>query len=457
MNIKSYKKLVSFYNSLLDKKFDKYLLSINKLNIIRSHFNYINYNMNYKESFSFLKIFKYFFLKKKIIKKKKKYLFLSTYVNNKKILEDDFYFSHIIKNISKKNFFVIYRNFKSINIDKKNQNMTFLSSKRFFLRDVTNLCKIVFKLINLKISFFFNKYKSQKINELISINSIKGALFNLSVVDEIINIINTIEPQKVFISFEGYSFERLLIHKLKQRKNTLIYAYYFSIISKYQNYPLRFKNNKLNPDFIITSGEVAKNKIYKHGFDKKKIINIGSNKTSAKLIKISSQKKLNVLLLPEAFENEVKFLIDFACKCRKYFNVPFILRLHPSFEINNETQNKIKELILEKNFVLSNKDLSFDLKRCSIAIYRGSGSIIEAINNNVYPVYLKKNDELSIDPLYEIEKIKYNTNSPKDFVKFYQNFSFKKINSNSFVKVKKYSLKYFEKPNKKEIKRMLSN
>ena len=72
MNIKSYKKLVSFYNSVLDKKFDKYLLSINKLNIIRSHFNYINYNMNYKESFSFLKIFKYFFLKKKIIKKKKK-------------------------------------------------------------------------------------------------------------------------------------------------------------------------------------------------------------------------------------------------------------------------------------------------------------------------------------------------------------------------------------------------
>ena len=56
-----------------------------------------------------------------------------------------------------------------------------------------------------------------------------------------------------------------------------------------------------------------------------------------------------------------------------------------------------------------------------------------------------------------MEKIKYNTNSPKDFVKFYQNFSFKKINSNSFVKIKKYSLKYFEKPNKKEIIRILSN
>ena len=97
------------------------------------------------------------------------------------------------------------------------------------------------------------------------------------------------------------------------------------------------------------------------------------------------------------------------------------------------------------------------IKRSIIAIYRGSGSIIEAINNNVYPVYLKKNDELSIDPLYEMEKIKYNTNSPKDFVKFYQNFSFKKINSNSFVKIKKYSLKYFEKPNKKEIIRILSN
>ena len=73
MNIKSYKKLVSFYNSVLDKKFDKYLLSINKLNIIRSHFNYINYNMNYKESFSFFKIFKYFF--KKLLKKKKNIYF----------------------------------------------------------------------------------------------------------------------------------------------------------------------------------------------------------------------------------------------------------------------------------------------------------------------------------------------------------------------------------------------
>ena len=455
MNINNYKKLVKFYNSILDKKFDKYLLSINKLNIIKSHASYINFESNTKKISLLRKISKYFFFKEKIVNKKRNFLFLSTYVDEKKILNKDFYFSHIAQNIPKKDFFFIYRNFQIKNKNIKRENLIILSDKRFFFRDLYNFLKISYKLIFLKISHIFKKYENQKINELISIKSIKGALYNLSVVHEILNVIYTINPKKIFITFEGYPFERLLIKELKKKKNIIVYAYYFSIISKHQNYPLRFKDKSYNPDFIITSGEVAKNKIYKNGFNKKKLFNIGSNKINTIFTKNYNNSRKHVLLLPEAFENEVNLFIKFAIDCGKNSNIPFILRLHPAFEINDQLKKQINELKSETNFIISDKKLLFDLKRSNIAVYRGSSSVVEAINNNVYPVYLKIKKELSIDPLYEIEKIKFNSGSSEDFIKFYNNFSTNKIFTQNFIKIKKYNSKYFEKPNLKKIKNIL--
>ena len=150
MNINNYKKLVKFYNSILDKKFDKYLLSINKLNIIKSHASYINFESNTKKISLLRKISKYFFFKEKIVNKKRNFLFLSTYVDEKKILNKDFYFSHIAQNIPKKDFFFIYRNFQIKNKNIKRENLIILSDKRFFFRDLYNFLKISYKLIFLK-------------------------------------------------------------------------------------------------------------------------------------------------------------------------------------------------------------------------------------------------------------------------------------------------------------------
>ena len=56
----------------------------------------------------------------------------------------------------------------------------------------------------------------------------------------------------------------------------------------------------------------------------------------------------------------------------------------------------------------------YDLKRSNFAIYRGSTTIIKAIQNGLIPLYYKKQNEISIDPLFEVQKEKIDLTTPKD-------------------------------------------
>jgi len=60
--------------------------------------------------------------------------------------------------------------------------------------------------------------------------------------------------------------------------------------------------------------------------------------------------------------------------------------------------------------------LSFedDLRRSDYAIYRGSTTIIKAIQNGLVPLYYQKQNEITIDPLFEINEEKINLSAPQD-------------------------------------------
>ena len=53
--------------------------------------------------------------------------------------------------------------------------------------------------------------------------------------------------------------------------------------------------------------------------------------------------------------------------------------------------------------------------KCKWVLYRGSSAVFKAISFGLYPIYLRLNDEMSIDPLYKMNKFKSIVDNPQKF------------------------------------------
>lgn len=455
MNLKKFKKIISFSNHLIEKNYNKFLLSINEINIIRSHYNYIKV-INNEKKLNFKKFLRYFSFSKKKKYKNKDLVVISSFLSQEYIGDKDFYFSHILRELKKEKYFIIYKNFTNNQTSIDDDSLEILDDNRNLFFEIYNFFQIAIILIKLNFKFY-RIIKNENLH--IKINSFKvykGALYNLNIVKKILFILKKTNPKKIILTLEGYSWEKLLIYEIKKLNLDIeIFGYYFSIISKYQNYPLRFNVSEFTPNYILTSGDVSKNKIIEMGFDKEKIYNIGSNKLFHK--NNNNQKKSNsILLLPEAFENEVNYILNFAYFCSKKYEMNFILRLHPAFKIEGKFKKKINALLLDSNIFLSKNSLEEDLSKSKIAIYRGSGSIIEAVLHDVYPVYLSKKNELTIDPLYQLDDQKVNVSNIEEFYQFKKTFD-QSDKVKKFYKIKNYCMNYYNNSNSELIKKLFLN
>jgi hypothetical protein len=70
---------------------------------------------------------------------------------------------------------------------------------------------------------------------------------------------------------------------------------------------------------------------------------------------------------------------------------------------------------LPSNIVWSSGSLEKDATASSWAIYRGSTAIFSAITAGCRPIYLKVNEELSIDPLYDVREYVISVESYEQF------------------------------------------
>ena len=72
--------------------------------------------------------------------------------------------------------------------------------------------------------------------------------------------------------------------------------------------------------------------------------------------------------------------------------------------------NLLKELKsfknLPDNVIISDQSMQYDIERSDWAIYRSSTAIIQTLRQEVRPIYLQLEGEITVDPLYEIEKWK---------------------------------------------------
>ena len=381
---------------------------------------------------------------------------------------EDRYFHHIVKQleIEKKDFNIIYRNLNNYKIKQtKKHNFYILNNNSKITKDLYYLLKIlveIFKIIFNKINKLF--YKILIIKDLLKIKNITSSIHNLNHVDDLMEQIKNAKPKKIFITYEGYPWERLLCKKIKDfDEKIVIFGYFFSVMLKYTNTPLLKLNNSFDPDIILTPSSFISQSFLKKNFKKKVVINIGSIKSKDFYLPKNNKKDknrqyINCLILPESYDNEVKFLINFAKKTLdQKLKIKYLLRLHPNIN-NKKYLADIKNYIGKYNISLSSSSLDNDINNSNITFYRGSSSVIEAASKGLIPLYIKKQNELSLDVLYKLEKFKPKIRSMYDFYNFYNIYKMKdhSYNKKNNDKIIDYCRSYYSLINKKKISKIIN-
>ncbi len=392
-------------------------------------------------------------LSKNDFQKKKNSLFLTHLINEKHLrVKEDFYFGklpkflqknnfstiNILRNLTNKNSSIIYKNNKKYLKDK----ILLSKSLNFFdeIKLILNVLILYIELVKLKnidknVKYFLSNKKIFKF---------AGSSYNnLKLLIQIENIIKTYNPKYFFLTYEGHAWEKLIISQIKKKfPNLKIFAYQFSILTRYSSSIYLNIGNMFNPDFILTSGNYSKKLFLKNYKSKIKCINIGSNKFvhKKKLIKNSDC----VLILPEGFNSETIKMIEFTIKAaNKFKQMKFIFRFHPMVNKKLFLKEYIKnKLIIPKNLIISKNSFDKDLEKSKYVIYRGSAAAIQALSLNKIIIYLNFINELNIDPLYML-KNKFYVQKIDDLKKIFFN---KKIMMRNQINTA-FTKQYFDKPN----------
>ena len=107
-------------------------------------------------------------------------------------------------------------------------------------------------------------------------------------------------------------------------------------------------------------------------------------------------------------------------------------------------------------FIFSSNDISYDIKKSNVAIYRGSSAIINCVRNGLIPIYFANKEKIEISPIGLNKFSKYVVKNSNDLTK---NFNY--LNNNkSYLRIKKSILNFFKKkytPVNKNILKKIEN
>ena len=226
--------------------------------------------------------------------------------------------------------------------------------------------------------------------------------------------------KRVFTTYEGHPWERLIFAMARKINPSVVcIGYQHAILFKKQHAIKRKLEKNFEPDYILFSGKKGLNSFKAIDYlPSNRLILFGTNRLETKrkkVLNLSSDKKKAFLILPEGDLIEsvplTKFVLQLALK---YPQFQFIFRYHPITNVNQV----IRQCPLLKqnlpNVKLSNESFTNDLARAQFVIYRGSTTIIKAVQNGLIPLYYQKKNEITIDPLFDIQQEKINLISTQD-------------------------------------------
>jgi hypothetical protein len=215
-------------------------------------------------------------------------------------------------------------------------------------------------------------------------------------------IMSLTKPRVLVALYEGHSWERLAFYMARKANSTTkCIGYQHAALFQLQHASRRSLGEKYDPDVILTAGGAGLNQWKQsRGFSNLRFDVLGSNRS---LKKLKRQPQDTCIVLPEGYLSECEILFSFSLQCAlKHPQVTFVWRLHPILSFDDLARVGIEIEELPINVIISTKTLEEDLVNCRWALFRGSTSIVTAASNGIIPLYLEREGELSVNPLFEI-------------------------------------------------------
>lgn len=205
-------------------------------------------------------------------------------------------------------------------------------------------------------------------------------------------------------TFEGFGWERFLFaHARMCNPKIICCGYQHSSIFPHHHSIRRGLNSFYDPDILFTSGVQSFKFFSKSTLSQNSFLSIiGSPKSYHTSSSLYSSLPLgnNILILPEGIKSEAELILKFTIASASLIpNYNFIFRMHPVLPLSS-LSSLFDFSSLPSNIVLSDNSFHEDLKHSSFALYRGSTSIVEAINRSIIPIYLHISGDISINPLH---------------------------------------------------------
>ena len=452
-----YNKLCNACDRLLKKNDSSFERNANAfLSVIRQHPVFLNgYNPVFYKSggaffIQFFKLlFKYliigivklldavwrnYFLRDRIIKYEGVFdnIFISHFLNDSFIdQESDFYFHDLPQKIKEReeSSLKLYINFTSLSSSKIEQKWKNRSTASIVLPKYLSVfqeIKIRVLMLREAISIL-NSRSSSKFQKRVKFQAAIGSLSSATHSNYrrailVQNYIKNNNVKRVFTTYEGHPWERLIFAMAREINPSIkCVGYQHALIFRKQHSIKRKLAQSFEPNFILFSGEHGMHQFNNIDYlPPKRLLCFGSNRSiETKLDKLAVEAKERNLFLMLSEGDLVEFipLARFIVQLSKKLpNAHFIIRFHPITRVKSVLK-AIPELCKQKsNIELSNLSFEEDLKRAHFAIYRGSTTIIKAIQYGLIPLYLDKSNEISIDPLFDIQKERINLKSIEDIL-----------------------------------------
>jgi len=235
------------------------------------------------------------------------------------------------------------------------------------------------------------------------------------------------KPKVIIVTHEGHSWERLAFAAVRRAVPGIkCIGYQHAALFRLQHAIRRNLSSEYNPDHILTAGTVAKGQL-----DNAKGLNglptsvLGSNRAlngissrlrAANADQISPGAHRACLVLPEGIASECHLLFEFSLECARVCpDITFIWRLHPILSFKSLAARNGKLRNLPQNVILSQTTLEADISRCSWALYRGTTAVVQAVVAGLRPLYLQLPEELTVDPLFELDVWRKTLKSVEEF------------------------------------------
>jgi len=347
------------------------------------------------------------------------FLFISHYTvtQGKSTYAIDSYFGDILNNIHKngRSSVVAYINHtssKTATFKKIDSVIPILLSNVINFIDLMHLYKGVFVARRSLGNNSSNDPLLVKVIKQAKINIFsKSTIRNLILAKQVEDIVKKYSPNLLIATYEGHAWERLVFSASRSvSPNIRCISYQHAPVFKFQHAIRRNLEKKYNPDVILTSGQVPATQLsLSKELSGTQISVIGSSRNivlkSKKLTVMQEFEAFSCLVAPEGDLEECNILLFFALDCaNNNQGVNFIWRLPPMIDIDILLKNNRRFVNLPDNVVISEVDLLNDILKSNTILYRGSSVVIQAVVFGLKPIYFKIDNELTIDPLYEISR-----------------------------------------------------